>query len=80
MVEEGIIKVTEGEPLLKDVCRVSEEVGRREAVLAVCGNEGKEAGGAHALVKNGCREIETMFCREDGVLKLELGESRVGEE
>lgn len=49
-------------------------------MLRVCDDEGRESGEAESLAEHKSMEVEALFCRENGVLKWELGERRVGEE
>lgn len=55
--------------LLENVCRVFEKEARREAVLGVCGDETGEASGVDSIVEMGCGEVESLFCKEDGILE-----------
>lgn len=61
VVKEAVVEVSKGELLLEDFRKVFKENSRRKAVLEVCKNDGREAGGADSLVRKRCVKAKALF-------------------
>lgn len=53
--------------MLEDICGGFENENKREAVLGVCKDDGRNAGGADLLVEKGCVEVNALFVKKKAV-------------